>query len=251
MINIEQHILEIIEDGHTEGNLYFLPNQQLDRKTYLATNKILECLGGKWNRKLKAHVFESDISNAIDDVLLTGEVVDKKKEFQFFETPQHVVARIIKLAEIQPDHKCLEPSAGHGNIAEALRDIVGNNNVTCVELDPGNTEILIDKGFQVYEGDFLKYNGYNYDRIVMNPPFTRQQDITHVQQALSLLTNNGILVSVMGAGVVFRQNKKTLDFWEIVGKHKHEVIQLLRGAFKVSGTMVNVVILKVSRKEAI
>ncbi len=245
-MDIEQHILEIIEQGSSDGNLYFLPDQQLDRKTYLAVNKVLECLGGRWNRKLKAHVFETGISNAIDDTLLTGEVIDKKREFQFFETPQNTVAQLIELAEIQIGHSCLEPSAGCGNIAEALSGFAGIGKVMCVELDPESVKTLIGKGFSVHEGDFLQYETKCvYDRIVMNPPFTRQQDIAHVLKALSLLKDGGILVSVMSAGVMFRQDKRARNFWARVAEHPSEVIELPPGGFKVSGTMVNTVILKV------
>ncbi len=245
-MNIEQHILEIIEQGSTDGNLYFLPGQQFNRKTYLAVNKVLECLGGKWDRKSKAHIFESDISNAIDDVLLTGEVIDKRKEFQFFETPQNIVFRLIELAEVRIGHTCLEPSAGRGNIAEALSELAGIGKVMCVELSPENVKTLISKGFSVHEGDFLQYETKRiYDHIVMNPPFTRQQDIAHVLKALSLLKDGGILVSVMSAGVMFRQDKRTRNFWAKVADHPSEIIELSPGAFKVSGTMVNAVILKV------
>ena len=245
-MHIDQHILEIIEQGRTDGNMYYLPSQQLDRKTYLDVNRVLECLGGKWNRKLKAHIFESDISNAIDDVLLTGEVIDKKKEFQFFETPQNVVSRLIELAEVRIGHSCLEPSAGRGNIAEALSKIVGIGRVTCIELDPEKVAILVNKGFLTKYDDFLGYTTESkYDRIVMNPPFVRQQDITHVLKALPLLTDNGILVSVMSAGVIFRQDKKTRNFWAKVAEHTSEVIELPPGAFKVSGTGVNTVIVKI------
>ena len=245
-MNIEQHILGIIEQGITDGNLYYLPNRQLDRKTYLDVNKVLECLGGKWNRKLKAHVFESDMSDAIDDVLLTGEVIDKKKEFQFFETPQDIVDQLIELAEIRRGHKCLEPSAGRGNIAECLRTVAGDDTVWCVELNPENAAVLVDKGFNVYVGDFLQYgHGNGYDRIVMNPPFARRQDIAHTQKALSLLASDGILVSVMSVGIMFRQDRKTLNFWAKVKEHTFEIIELPQGAFKVSGTGVNTVIVKI------
>jgi len=245
-MKIEQNILEIIEQGNTEDNLYFLPNQQLDRKTYLDVNKVLESLGGKWNRKAKAHVFESDISNAIDDVLLSGEVIVPKDEFQFFETPPDRVDQLIDLADIQPDHTCCEPSAGRGAIAKRLRDIVGVNLVTCIELNPDNVKALTDAGFTAYQYDFLQYPiDFKFDRIVMNPPFTRQQDIQHVEKALLNLKDGGCLVSVMSAGVMFRQNKKTLAFWDKVKEYDYEVIELPSGAFKVSGTMVNTVILKV------
>ena len=246
-MNIEQPILEIIEQGETEGNLFYLPDCQLDRKTYLDVNKVLDSLGGKWNRKLKAHLFESDIAEAIDDVLLTGKVIDKKQEFQFFETPQNIVDRLIELAEVDPSHKCLEPSAGQGNIAESLRKIVGNN-VTCVEMMHENVGILTSKGFQVHEEDFLQYiPTFKYDRIVMNPPFTKQQDIMHVEKALTYLKSDGILVAVMSVGVTFRKNKKTLDFWEKIRDYEYKIINLPPGAFKVSGTMVNAIILKVTK----
>lgn len=247
-MNIEQPILEIIEQGRTEGRLYLLPDHQLDRKVYLEVNKVLECLGGKWDRKSKAHVFKSDISNAIDDVLLTGEVIDKKKEFQFFETPQNIVDQLIELGEIRRGHKCLEPSAGRGNIAEALETIAGIGMAWCIELNPDNVLVLNHKGFKVCEENFLEYNTKNkYDRIVMNPPFTRQQDIAHVLKALKFLNDDGILVSVMSAGVMFRQDRRTRNFWAKVAEDTSEVIELPPGAFKVSGTMVNAVILKVMR----
>lgn len=249
-MNIDQSILQIIEKGNVEENLYFLPKIQLDRKTYLSVNKVLECLGGKWNRKARAHVFESDISDAIDDVLLTGEAIDKKKEFQFFETPQNIVNKLIKLAEIYPGHKCLEPSAGSGNIAEALRIGAGNGMVTCVELNSACAQVLTDKFFHVHEGDFLQTAiGNDYDRVVMNPPFTRQQDIDHVLKAMTCLKGDGILVSVMSAGVMFRENKKTVSFWDKVHEHNFETVSLPSGSFKISGTMVNAIILKILRRE--
>ena len=246
-MKIEQNILEIIEQGNTVDNLYFLPNQQLDRKTYLNVNKVLDCLGGKWNRKAKAHVFESDISGLIDDVLLTGEVIAPKDEFNFFETPPDIVNQLIKLAEVHIGHTCLEPSAGKGAIASKLRELAGSISiVTCIELNPDNVRILLDIGYPVYEGDFLRYPvAGEFDRIVMNPPFTKQQDIQHVEQALVYLKKGGTLVSVMSAGVMFRQNKKTLAFWDKVKEYDYEVIELPSGAFKVSGTMVNTIILKV------
>ena len=63
---IKKEVLEIVEQGRTDDNLYFLPDQRLDRKVYLEVNKVLECLGGKWDRKSKSHIFESDISDRID-----------------------------------------------------------------------------------------------------------------------------------------------------------------------------------------
>lgn len=251
-MQIKQDILEIIERGKTEGNLFYLPDGQLDRKTYLEVNKVLTALGGKWKRKLKAHQFKTDISEAIDDVLLTGKVIDKKKEFQQFETPPNIVDQLIELAELDPfGLTCLEPSAGQGNIAEALRS--KGHIVFCVELDPENVKVLVDKGFPTHGHDFLTHNAHGgpktkYDRIVMNPPFTRQQDIAHVLEALTYLKDDGILAAVMSLGVIARRDKKTVAFWDRLREYDREVIKLSKGAFKVSGTMVNTIILKIGGK---
>ena len=240
-MNIEKPILEIIEQGNVEeGSLYYLPSIQLDRKTYLAVNKVLENLGGKWNRKQKAHVFESDISDRIDNVLLTGSVVDPKKEFQFFETPYDIVCRLVDLTNIQPKESVLEPSAGRGAM---VRDIDNGNRIDCVELNPTNYKFLKEQGFNVVGQDFLKTTK-KYDVIIANPPFApRQADIDHVSHMIALA--NRVVVSVMGAGVKFRQNEKTLAFWDKVKQYDYEMIDLPQGAFKSSGTMVNAVVLKV------
>lgn len=238
-MNITKPILEIIEQGNTEGNLYYLPGIQLDQKTYLAVNKILENLGGKWNRKQKAHVFETDISDRIDNVLLTGKVVDPKKEFQFFETPPELAKRLVDMAKIQPGESILEPSAGRGAIAKYI-----NNNFSCdcIELNTENRRHLLEYGLYVLGDDFLQCH-QRYDIIIANPPFTKQQDILHVSHMIDLA--NRIVVSVMGAGVMFRQNKKTVAFWDKVKQYDCEIIDLPQGTFKASGTMVNAIVLKV------
>lgn len=86
-MKIDQNILNIIANSRVEGNLLYLPDEQLDRKTYEAVNKCLINLGGKWVRGKKAHVFDSDPTDGIENIILTGETTDWKKEFQFFPHP--------------------------------------------------------------------------------------------------------------------------------------------------------------------
>ena len=62
-MQIKPEILDILNQSAIVSNGLFsltLPNIQLDRKTYLEVNKVLEALGGKWNKKHKAHIFETD-----------------------------------------------------------------------------------------------------------------------------------------------------------------------------------------------
>ena len=72
---IDEQTLAILSRVTVEGNTIFLTCGQLDRKQYQAVNEVLENIGGKWNRKLKGHVFEIDPEDALDQVLLTGEIM--------------------------------------------------------------------------------------------------------------------------------------------------------------------------------
>ena len=46
-----------------------------------------------------------------------------------------------------------------------------------------------------------------YDRVIMNPPFTRGADAKHVLHALGFVKPGGLLVSVMSNGASYRGDK--------------------------------------------
>jgi len=247
-MKIAKDILDIIDAGSCEGGLFRLPNITLDRKIYLEVNKVLEFLGGKWDRKLKAHVFEEDIGDAIESVLLTGEVRDLKKEFQFFETPEDLAQELVDMAEVSPEMLCLEPSCGSGRILKILINHVGEENALGIDINFGYIKGLRSIGYCVMEADFMSVvPNMVYDRIVMNPPFTRQQDIDHVSHALKFLKPGGILASVMSAAIKFRTNTKTVSFIEELGTlcSSYSIKDLPEKSFSSSGTNVSTIVLKV------
>ena len=92
--------------------------------------------------------------------------------------------------------------------------------VDCVELMRENYEALHSMPFRrIINNDFLAtwVDEFGvYDRVVMNPPFAGMADIKHVTHAYEFLKAGGLLVSVMSAGVMFRQNKLTAQFREFV-----------------------------------
>ena len=51
-----------------------------------------------------------------------------------------------------------------------------------------------------------------YDRIVMNPPFSDGRDMAHVQHAYTLLKPGGRLVALMGESAFTNQNKRATEF---------------------------------------
>lgn len=244
-LSIPHSAVEVLAAARVEGNAVFLPGGQLERKLYESVNQALELLGGKWNRKQRAHLFEEDPTDIIESAVLSGEVTDRKKLFQFFETPTVIARRMVHLAEIKATDEILEPSAGRGAILQAVFEVVPEASVTAVELDPDNVKVLVrnvkGRGFStVQEGDFLALYAAGspcFDKILMNPPFTRQQDIDHVMRAYSLLKPGGTLVSVMSQSAFFRKSSKSSAFLKLhdaVGGSEH----LPDSAFKESGTMV-------------
>ena len=116
---------------------------------------------------------------------------------------------MIDAAELKEGMSVLEPSAGWGHIAEMIRDAGVDPEV--VELSGDRRELLEAKGFNVVGSDFLETSG-QYDRILMNPPFSDRRDAQHVQHAYSLLRPGGRLVAIMGEGVFFGQDKKAEAF---------------------------------------
>jgi hypothetical protein len=156
-MKIKQEVLNILKTStvEEESNLLFLPDIQLDRKLYTDVNKCLESIGGKWNRKLKGHLFDHNPSDDIDEMINTGEWTDKKKEYQYFPTPKDIVLQMIGLADIQSRDMLLEPSAGQGSI---LEEFPKNNAYVAVELMPENCKVLKDKGYSVAHIDFLSWS---------------------------------------------------------------------------------------------
>jgi phospholipid N-methyltransferase len=222
--------------------------QQLPRPLYERVNKILELMGGRWTRSLQAHLFEQDPSDKVEDILLTGQIVDLKKEYDFFETPADLADEMVEQANIKPGMTVLEPSAGHGAIAEAVRRACPKATLEVCEIQSVNRDILMRKGFNVVGAEFVdRLDDNHYDRIVMNPPFSRQQDIDHVNYAYSLLKPGGRLVAIMSASVKFRDNRKAQEFKQLIKDIGAEIVNLPENSFKASGTCVNTVGVSMNR----
>lgn len=251
---LAEDVLTVLSTLEIDGNDVRIAGQ-LDRELYLAVNKVLERIGGKWNRRAKAHVFDVDPTDRIEAVMESG-VLDPKIKTGYFPTPPEIVDEMIGLAGLERNHLILEPSAGQGHISDKICSALklrARDIIVCETL-PENRHILEEKGYTV-EGDFFKFadmcreKDVAFDRIVMNPPFTpKQADITHVTAAFGLLAPGGALVAIMGAGVAFRENKKTTEFRETVMEpHGTHLERLPAGAFKKSGTMVNSILLRLER----
>jgi len=236
-MKIKIEVLDILKDSIVEDdrNLLFLPARQLDRKLYVDVNKCLESIGGSWNKKLKGHLFDHNPSDDLDEMIVTGEWTDKKKEYQFFATPKELALRMIELADIHKSDVLLEPSAGDGAILSLFPK---DNPYVAIELMGENCKKIHEKGFAVAQIDFLGVYNLSYDKCIMNPPFTKQQDVKHIFHAWDMLNTGGKLVSVVSESPFFRQNSLSQEFREWLDINNATIIDLDAGTFKESGTMV-------------
>lgn len=166
----------------------------------------------------------------------------------YFPTPQKIIDQMLGHLNITPDMKVLEPSAGCGHIADQLRN--KSNHVDVIEMNPELREILQDKNHHVVASDFLHFSSKTYDVIVMNPPFSKGQDIEHVQHAYQLLNAGGMLVALMSEGPFFRKDQKSINWRSFLQQIDGTVKRLEEGSFlqsdRKTGVSVRMVILKKS-----
>lgn len=232
----------------TDGHRLMLVGPRLTPTLYQRVNEVLEAVGGRWAKTEGAHLFPVHAAEALAPVLATGEVVtlgEKRTLAQYFPTPEPVVEQLIALAALEPGMTVLEPSAGSGAIATAAA--ARGAIVDCIERDPGYATVLSDTHVarRVQVADFLTIPVEpRFDRVLMNPPFTRGTDMAHVTHALRFLKPNGLLVSVM-SWTATEQTGSTTAFRKLVEQRGALVEALPARAFAQSGTTVDTVLVTI------
>jgi hypothetical protein len=179
--------------------------------------------------------FDFDPEQVLDEIVLRGTVPDRRS-FQFYPTPASIAERAIQEAQILDSHRCLEPSAGQGGLADQMPKA----RTTCVELSALHCQVLKAKGCDVIQADFLEWapqHTEKYQRVVMNPPFTQGQWQLHLTAAAGLLTTDGRLVAVVPASA---RGKSLLPGF------LHEWSEPIAGEFQ--HTSISVVLLTLTRK---
>lgn len=239
---IEEDVLEVLRSCTVEGLLVRLPAQRLDPRFYARVNEVLSGLGGRWTGgKVQGHVFEVDPSAVLQVAIATGSYMTPQ-DFGYFPTPAPLVQQLLQLAGLELGMRVLEPQAGRGAIALAAAQVVGRHNVSCVELLPDNAAHLRQAGFSdVAEQDFLALEPDEvpqYDRVLMNPPFSRLADVAHVMHATRFLKPDGRLVGITAPSWERNASRKAAAFRDFVEECEGACIEIPAGAFRESGTDV-------------
>lgn len=245
---IAPEVLDVLRRSKITGNVLVLPEGQLDRPLYEAVNKVIANAGGKWKRGT-GHVFPSDPSAKLGLAIETGETVNEKKLFQAFYTPSALASRVVELANVN-GHWVLEPSAGGGALVKEAT-AQGAFGVFACEINP-ECEIGLNAALSVMPegrgivsiGDFMSFSGsMKFDRIVMNPPFTKGQDIKHVAHAMNFLKPKGRLVAIMSPLAA----EKPAFAAMLPPDATYVVHKVPAGTFKESGTEIATIIVVIDR----
>lgn len=246
--------MQILREGTITATSFKINSGQLARPVYEEINKVLAALGGKWDKKSGTHLFSLGDPREIVAGVLGGtveKVTDIKQDLQFYATPFDLVDELCMIAGIGDNMRVLEPSAGTGNIANVLSQ--RGATVDVCEIHQPFCEMLTHPAYKhtLIGLDFLSLSPGTvepYDAVVMNPPFTKGQDVEHVTHAYQFLRPGGILVSIMSAAVKFNETKKYREFREFAHMNGGRFQDVDAGSFKESGTGVNTVIFSITRQ---
>lgn len=187
---LRKPLLNAVQFRHNAPSDSFVASEVDRVLAYLGGVKISNDRGGCY------YSFDYHPSEAIKEVVASGCLPDQKTH-QYYPTPASVAEVAVKMAQIGPEHACLEPSAGTGGLA----DYMPKDRTLCIEVSALHCKVLEGKRHRVVCRDFLGVSGEvgPFDRIVMNPPFSDGRWQAHLEHAAEMLADGGRLVAVLPA----------------------------------------------------
>lgn len=207
--------------------------------------RIMLALGGTWKtggKKAPGGFRFPDDLDAAELVRLakeTGEITDPKAA-EFFWTSDELADELAAFIAPVATGRYLEPSAGKGALAHALRracpDLV-SSSIDCVEPLEENRRALREAGFFLIGHDFMAIEPpCSWDGVILNPPFSGQADCRHILRAIEFVKPGGRVAAIASVGIQDRQNKLAQQFRDELARHGAEVIANRDGSFEHAGT---------------
>lgn len=161
----------------------------------------------------------------MSNMLIFQNVESDSAKKNFYPTPEAVSDKLLAGIDWRFIQSVLEPSAGKGDLANAVvdrlrrghwhadhEDAVKSCDIDCIEIDPVLRQTLEGQGFRVVHDDFLGFETQKrYDLIVMNPPF--DQGEKHLWKALTMVERGGMVRCILNAETIrnpFSAGRQTL-----------------------------------------
>ncbi|MBD2753815.1 DNA methyltransferase family protein [Spirosoma validum] len=263
----QETLRRIFEDctlTHPKQKEYWLGLPEYQIEDYPRFKRMITDVGGVWKRK--GFLFTSDPTNVLQRIFEQG--VNWKQLTQYFATPHTVCRKMIEKLPQGIDFwhgkRILEPSVGRGNILMEilLRTCMFQGNgktgedfrinawsksqVDLCELDEFNylcleNKIIKQMGYQRICADFMQLpNDRQYDIIIANPPFAKDQYKTHFTKMVGHLAPGGDIVCVLP------KKAEEDDLYSQLANVEFE--HLSNKEFRGSGTIVDTLIVSAKRK---
>lgn len=183
--------------------------------------------------------FSYDPSEVLMEIKMNG-CIPERKSHQFYPTEDSLADLALTMINIDKWDTVLEPSAGNGRLVDKIQ-FTSKDRIQCVEISKTNCSVLKEKGYKVENMDFLKYSKENkFKKIIMNPPFTKNQAKMHVEKAFEHLLEEGKLVAIIPSSLRDKIN--------IPKGYRGDYTDNIENAFLDSGTKVSVCIFRGQRK---
>jgi len=237
---VPEAVREVMRAARVVDNKVIL-TRQLSAKLYASVNEWLNLLGGKWHTGQQAHVFDGDPSAQLGKLIDTGRI-QTRKDFEFFWTPDWLAQELAQDMGLKGGMRVLDPQAGSGVLAKAAAQIVGQDNVVCLDLMPENFGLLKAHGWQMLTDeptDFLALQPRSeFSGVITNPPFSGGRDIAHTMQAWKWLKPGGVLGGIVSTSSMMGRSAAQKQFIAFIEAHAVSVENIDAGAFADAGTMV-------------
>ena len=141
-------------------------------------------------------------------------VESSRAQATFYPTPRALADKLLEGINWHFVHSVLEPSAGKGDLANAVvdrlrrvnwhnkhEDAVKACDIDCIEIDPVLRQTLTGQGFRVVHDDFLTFETQKrYHLLLMNPPF--DHGAQHLMKALELMERGGMIRCILNAETI-------------------------------------------------
>lgn len=155
-------------------------------------------------------------------------------------TPPALVEHLLSSIHLDGSSRVLEPEAGSGCIADAVRKVTPN--VDCVELNYELRELLELKEHRLIGDDFLELTPRPvYDAVLMNPPFSRECE--HIRHAFDFLKPGGTLAAACSPRVMESSFKKYVEFRDWLAEHTHSIQRLRDVKFEMTGVFTALLVI--------
>lgn len=132
----------------------------------------------------------------------------KRRKSDFYITPIATIHNFLKHHKIK-NGNILDPGAGNGSFAKAIKQLGYNNYITSVEVRKDEYDNLKQYSNEVVVEDFLKWKpSKNYKTIIGNPPYSLAQEF--LEKCFKIADNNTEIIMLLR--LAFLESKKGTSF---------------------------------------